>query len=72
MPAHRHDPATITATLEARTWAQRRAARTGQPVTDEDLTAYVAKHYPDLKGQHLGYVLTYAQPIARSWPGGPT
>lgn len=66
------NPHVVLVTLEARTWASRRASRTGQPVEPEAIAAYVTKHYPDLKGNQLDYVLNWAKPAPRQWPGGPT
>ena len=61
----------INAVLDARTWASRRAARLGRAVTPDELAAYVASRHPDVKGDQLGYVLTYAEPATRQWPGSP-
>lgn len=67
-----HDPRAIHAVLDARTWAARRAARLGRSVTPDELAGYVATRHPDVRGEALGYVLTYAEPATRQWPGGPT
>lgn len=65
------DPVAIEAVLDARTWASRRASRIGRAVTPDELASYVSTRHPDVRGEALGYVLTYAEPATRQWPVRP-
>jgi len=48
---------TLSATLAARAWSERQAARRGAPVSDDEVRAHVERHWRMLRDKERDYVL---------------